>query len=48
MVQWRDPQMGRFAVEVELANNDDLALIVDCTRQSLEPRDPRQIISELD
>lgn len=27
---------------------EDLDLIVDCTRQSLEPRDPRQIISEID
>lgn len=25
MVAWRNPEMGRFSVEIELANNDDLA-----------------------
>ena len=27
---------------------ENLDLIVDCTRQRLEPRDPRQIISEIE
>jgi len=25
MVAWRNPEMGRFSVEIELADNDDLA-----------------------
>lgn len=113
MVTWRNPDVGRSSVEVELANNDDIVraragdippsagltavrftdnridplemvagieltygqrssvfnaivepardsaligaivvedldLIVDCTRQSLVPRDPERIVSEIE
>jgi len=27
---------------------EDLDLVVDCTRQTLAPRDPKQIISEVE
>ena len=27
---------------------EDLDLIVDCTRQTLAPRDPKQIVSEIE
>jgi hypothetical protein len=38
--------MGRFAVQVELANFRDQA--VDARAQKLRPRDPRFIIAELE
>ena len=47
MIRGGTTKMGRLAVEVQLANRT-LDLLVDCTSQTLEPRDPKRIVAELE